>query len=56
VACPGNAVDAVKRTVTEAGGYVAQGACSAGILEALRHFGACSGGAAAKTGAVARAV
>jgi HAD superfamily hydrolase (TIGR01484 family) len=56
VACPGNAVDAVKRTVTEAGGYVAQGACSAGILEALRHFGACSGGAAAKTGAVARAL
>ncbi len=40
VACPGNAVEAVKRTVKEAGGFVAQGACSAGILEALRHFGA----------------
>jgi HAD superfamily hydrolase (TIGR01484 family) len=40
VACPGNAVDAVKRAVTEAGGYVAQGACSVGIVEALRFFGA----------------
>ena len=38
VACPGNAVEAVQRTVREAGGYVAQGACSAGVLEALRHF------------------
>ncbi len=38
VACPGNAVDAVKRTVREAGGYVATGTCSAGIAEALRHF------------------
>ena len=27
---PGNAVDAVKRTVRDAGGYVAQGACSEG--------------------------
>ena len=44
VACPGNAVDAVKRTVAQAGGYVAQGACSAGIVEALRHFGACAAG------------
>lgn len=40
VACPGNAVDAVKRTVLEAGGYVAAGTCSEGIVEALRHFGA----------------
>ena len=38
VACPGNAVDAVKRTVREAGGYVAEGACSEGIVEALRFF------------------
>lgn len=40
VACPGNAVDAVKRTVREAGGYVAKGVCSEGIVEALRHFAA----------------
>ena len=38
VACPGNAVEAVKRTVSDAGGYVADGVCSAGIVEALRHF------------------
>ena len=38
VACPGNAVDAVKQTVSGAGGYVAAGVCSAGIVEALRHF------------------
>ena len=38
VACPSNAVDAVKRTVKGAGGYVAEGLCSAGIVEALRHF------------------
>ncbi len=40
VACPGNAVEAVKRSVQQAGGYVAKGVCSAGIVEALRHFGA----------------
>ena len=40
VACPGNAVDAVKRAVREAGGCIAQGECSAGVVEALRHFGA----------------
>jgi HAD superfamily hydrolase (TIGR01484 family) len=40
VACPVNAVEAVKRAVSGAGGYVANGACSAGIVEALRHFGA----------------
>ncbi|MCE9611293.1 MAG: HAD-IIB family hydrolase [Chthoniobacter sp.] len=40
VTCPGNAVDAVKRAVTAAGGYVAAGECSAGLVEALRHFGA----------------
>ena len=43
VACPGNAVEAVTRTVAGVGGYVAEGACSAGILQALRHFGVCSG-------------
>lgn len=40
VACPSNAVPAVKMAVTEAGGYVAQAECSAGVVEALRHFGA----------------
>ena len=44
VACPGNAVAAVKTMVCEAGGYVARGPCSEGIVEALRHFeGAGSG-------------
>ena len=40
VACSGNAVASVKAAVTEAGGYVAKGECSAGIVEALHHFGA----------------
>jgi HAD superfamily hydrolase (TIGR01484 family) len=40
VACPGNAVEAVKRSVREVGGYVADGLCSEGIVQALRHFGA----------------
>lgn len=40
VACPGNAVEAVQRAVRQAGGYVAKGECSAGIVEALRYFGA----------------
>ena len=43
VACPGNAVEAVQRSVREAGGYVARGLCSDGVVEALRHFGAASG-------------
>jgi len=43
VACPGNAMEAVKRTVGGAGGYVAQGACSEGIVEAMRFFGAWEG-------------
>jgi HAD superfamily hydrolase (TIGR01484 family) len=38
VACPGNAVEAVKRTVKGAGGYVAEGLCSVGVVEALKHF------------------
>ena len=40
VACPGNAVAAVRDTVTAAGGYLARAACSSGVVEALRHFGA----------------
>ena len=40
VACPGNSVDAVKALVRGAGGYVAQGDCSDGVVEALRHFAA----------------
>lgn len=40
VACPANAVEAVKVAVTRAGGYVARQECSAGIVEALRQFGA----------------
>ena len=40
VACPANAVDAVKSAVAKAGGYIADGICSDGIVEALRHFGA----------------
>ena len=43
VACPGNAVEPVKSAVTRAGGYVASGICSAGVVEALRHFGALEG-------------
>lgn len=38
VACPGNAVDAVKEAVRGAGGYVASGHCSSGVAEALEHF------------------
>jgi len=43
VACPGNSVEAVKIAVRQAGGFVAEGACSAGIVEALRHFRAVEG-------------
>jgi hypothetical protein len=42
VACPSNSCEPVKRAVREAGGYVAGGACSLGVVEALRHFGAFS--------------
>lgn len=38
VACPGNAVDAVKSMVRSADGYIAKGICSAGVVEALRYF------------------
>lgn len=40
VSCPGNSVAAVKRAVSEAGGYVANGICGDGVAEALHHFGA----------------
>jgi HAD superfamily hydrolase (TIGR01484 family) len=40
VTCPENAVTAVKQTVHTAGGYVARGRCSSGVVEALSHFGA----------------
>ncbi len=40
VACPANAVEAVKVAVRSAGGYVASSDCSSGIVEALAHFGA----------------
>ncbi len=40
VACPANAVEAVKITVTRAGGHVARSVCSEGIFEALRAFSA----------------
>jgi hypothetical protein len=40
VACPNNAVEAVQKTVRAAGGYVAEGRCSTGIVEALAHLSA----------------
>jgi len=39
VMCPDNAVPLVKDTVIAAGGYVAKGRCSTGVVEALAHFG-----------------
>jgi HAD superfamily hydrolase (TIGR01484 family) len=47
VACPGNSVDAVKAMVQGAGGYVARGECSDGVVEALRHFAGLADEAAA---------
>ena len=38
VACPGNAIAAVKQVVAAAGGYVANEGYSAGVIEALRYF------------------
>jgi HAD superfamily hydrolase (TIGR01484 family) len=35
---PGNAIDQVKSTVQQAGGYVATARCSHGVVEALRYF------------------
>jgi hypothetical protein len=40
IMCPSNAVPAVKNTVAAAGGYLAKGRCSTGVVEALAHFGA----------------
>ena len=40
VAAPANAVEAVQQSVRKAGGYVATGECSAGVVEALKFFGA----------------
>ena len=37
-AAPGNAIEEVKETVRRAGGYVATGRCSDGVVEALRFF------------------
>ena len=37
-ACPANAIEEVKATVREAGGYVAKGQHGAGVHEALEHF------------------
>src|SRR5437764_3736786 len=37
-ACPANAIDEVKTTVRDAGGYVARGQHGAGVHEALKHF------------------
>lgn len=42
VACPSNAVEAVKITVQKAGGHIATAPCSHGLIEALRAFGAAS--------------
>ena len=41
IACPANSAESVKETVRSAGGYVARGACSGGVVEALRYF--CNG-------------
>jgi HAD superfamily hydrolase (TIGR01484 family) len=37
-ACPANAIEEVKTTVRDAGGYVAQHQHGAGVREALKHF------------------
>ena len=46
VACPSNSCEEAKLTVRTAGGYLAQGVASAGVVEALRHFGIWRGVAA----------
>lgn len=38
-ACPGNSCTEVKYAVKTAGGYLAEGHASAGIIEAMSHFG-----------------
>jgi HAD superfamily hydrolase (TIGR01484 family) len=37
-ACPSNAIDEVKQTVRNSGGYVAESCCGAGTYEALLYF------------------
>ena len=37
-ACPANAISEVKKTVRDAGGYVARGECGVGVHEALLYF------------------
>lgn len=37
-ACPANAIDAVKQSVLQVGGFVASKAYSAGVVEAFEHF------------------
>jgi HAD superfamily hydrolase (TIGR01484 family) len=37
-ACPSNAIESVKQTVRDVGGYVAKSECGAGVREALLHF------------------
>lgn len=39
IACPSNSCEEVKLAVRTAGGYVAKGVASAGVVEALRFFG-----------------
>ena len=39
VMCPSNSCEEVKLTVRTAGGYLANGVASAGVVEAMRHFG-----------------
>jgi hydroxymethylpyrimidine pyrophosphatase-like HAD family hydrolase len=39
IACPSNSCEEVKFAVKAAGGYLARGIASHGIVEALRHFG-----------------
>lgn len=39
IACPSNSVEEVKLTVRTAGGYIADGVASVGVIEALKFFG-----------------
>jgi 3-deoxy-D-manno-octulosonate 8-phosphate phosphatase KdsC-like HAD superfamily phosphatase len=39
ITCPSNSCEEVKLAVRTAGGYLARGEASAGVVEALRHFG-----------------
>ncbi len=46
VTCPSNSCEEVKLAVRTAGGYLARGIASAGVLEALEHFGVWKNGVA----------